>query len=369
MKLFKKIMSCFLAGTAAVTMLCAGTVSAGAEKISPYNVSVYENEYYNLLIYTIWFSESEREIWNNPKSYTKTCNEGHNYGIRFDLVFEDGKNRYCMSATRHGENLRWWFFENGNGVDGVVKLESSEAGWEYGIAFTVPLDSPYASKLKKCTKVYGINCMVYCCDEKGCQVEHADSTKGNINYGLVSYVEETNELLGNNIKKSIGTADIPAVSDMSYTGKSKKPAVTVSIYDFEDGKTHTLKKGVDYTITYSDNKDIGYGVITITGKGNYTGTKSLNFRIVPKKTTLKVKKSGSKATLSWDKVKGADKYEVYCSTNGGKYKKISTVSGSKTSYTVSKLDFTKNTYKFRIRSYTTADGEKFYSPYSAAATA
>ena len=120
------------------------------------------------------------------------------------IVFADGMaDNLTMLTDFYELTMANGFFENGKGVDGVVKIESAEAGWEYGIAFTVPLDSPYASKLKKCTKVYGINCMVYCCDEKGCPVEHADSAKGDINYGLVSYVEETNELLGKNRKKSM----------------------------------------------------------------------------------------------------------------------------------------------------------------------
>ncbi|MGN0618409.1 MAG: hypothetical protein ACI4J7_05245, partial [Ruminiclostridium sp.] len=67
-------------------------------------------------------------------------------------------------------------------------------------------------------------------------------------------------------------------------------------------------------------------------------------------------------------VKGAEKYQIYYSTNGGKYKKLATVSGSKTSYTNSKLDFKNNDYKFKIRAYAKADGKTVYGAYSKAVT-
>ena len=72
----------------------------------------------------------------------------------------------------------------------------------------------------------------------------------------------------------------------------------------------------------------------------------------------------TKAKFSWTAVKGAEKYQIYYSTNGGKYKKLATVSGSKTSATLSGLDFKKNDYKFKIRSYDKADGKTYYSSFS-----
>ncbi len=65
-------------------------------------------------------------------------------------------------------------------------------------------------------------------------------------------------------------------------------------------------------------------------------------------TTLSAKKSSGKAVLSWDKVDGASKYKIYYSTDGKKYKVLSNVAGSKTSISVSGLNFTKYDYKFMI---------------------
>ena len=166
-----------------------------------------------------------------------------------------------------------------------------------------------------------------------------------------------------NKTKDISSLSFSKISDKAYTGKAIKPSVTV-----KDGDTK-LKKGTDYTVSYKNNKNIGTASVTIKGKGNYTGSKTIDFKIVPAKTTLKAsKQSDTKVKLTWDKVKNAEKYQIYYSANGGKYKKLATVSGSKTSYTNSKLDFKKNDYKFKIRAYDKVDGTTYYGSYSKAVT-
>lgn len=169
---------------------------------------------------------------------------------------------------------------------------------------------------------------------------------------------------GKKASKSISSLSITKPSDMTYTGKDRKPDITI-----KDGDK-TLVKGTDYTVSYKNCKKIGTASVTIKGKGNYTGTKTIEYKIVPKKTALKVTKSGDKkATFKWNKVSGAEKYEIYYSTDGGKnYKKLTTVAGSKTSYTSSKLDFKKYDYKFKIRSYGTSGETKYYSSYSSVKT-
>ena len=88
-------------------------------------------------------------------------------------------------------------------------------------------------------------------------------------------------------KKVLETAEIPALSRISiskasvtlststyaYDGKAKKPGVTVKL----NGKT--LKNGTDYTVSYSNNTKVGTAKVTITGKGNYTGSVSKTFKI------------------------------------------------------------------------------------------
>ncbi|MFR1792851.1 Ig-like domain-containing protein [Ruminococcus bicirculans (ex Wegman et al. 2014)] len=98
-------------------------------------------------------------------------------------------------------------------------------------------------------------------------------------------------------KKVLETAEIPALSRISiskasvtlststyaYDGKAKTPSVTVKV----GGKT--LKKDTDYTVSYSNNTKVGTAKVTITGKGNYTGTVS---------KTYSIKNNFKKATVS-----------------------------------------------------------------------
>ena len=67
----------------------------------------------------------------------------------------------------------------------------------------------------------------------------------------------------------------------TYDGTEKKPSVTV-----KDGE-NLLAVGTDYSFVYSDNINAGTGKVTITGKGNYTGTKVLNFTINKRAITVK----------------------------------------------------------------------------------
>lgn len=76
------------------------------------------------------------------------------------------------------------------------------------------------------------------------------------------------------------------VSDIAYTGKAVKPKVQVY-----EGNKKLPASG--YTLSYTDNIEMGIGTVTITGKGSYTGTITAQFRIVEKAkliTSLKVDK-------------------------------------------------------------------------------
>ena len=70
-------------------------------------------------------------------------------------------------------------------------------------------------------------------------------------------------------------------NSVTYTGKAQTPNVTV-----KDGNT-ILKNGTDYIVNYTNNINAGIAKITVTGKGNYTGTVTANFTI--KKATYDMK--------------------------------------------------------------------------------
>ena len=75
--------------------------------------------------------------------------------------------------------------------------------------------------------------------------------------------------------KSVSSLTVTLPSESyTYTGGEIKPEPTV-----KDGST-TLTKGTDYTVSYSNHTNVGTATVTITGKGNYTGTKDKTFSIV-----------------------------------------------------------------------------------------
>lgn len=92
-----------------------------------------------------------------------------------------------------------------------------------------------------------------------------------------------------------------------YTGAP----IECGVYAAIDGKA--LVENVDYTLTYSNNVNIGTAHITLNGIGEHKGLKqNYTFNIVPNK----VKKVGhissenTSLKLSWDSVLGADAYVI-----------------------------------------------------------
>lgn len=68
-------------------------------------------------------------------------------------------------------------------------------------------------------------------------------------------------------------ATLSCASSLTYNGSAQTPVVTVKY------GTTVLKKGTDYTVSYKNNKNAGTAVVTVTGKGHYSGTLSKNITI------------------------------------------------------------------------------------------
>ena len=105
--------------------------------------------------------------------------------------------------------------------------------------------------------------------------------------------------------------------------------------------SNTLKSGTDYTVAYSGNRYVGTAKITITGRGSYTGTKIIHFKIVPKKTALSSVKNvrSRKLSVKWKRNTTVSGYQIqYYTGKSGKNSRTVTVKGYKsTSKTLSRL--------------------------------
>ncbi len=160
---------------------------------------------------------------------------------------------------------------------------------------------------------------------------------------------------------ALSKVTVAAIKDQAYTGKAIKPTVTVKY----DGKK--LSQGKDYTVSWKNNKKIGKATITLTGKGDYTGTKEVTFNIVPKGVKLSSLTAGKKQlTVKWKKGSNITGYEIEYSTDKKFKKDVNklTISKAGTTQTVLKKLTAKKTYYVRIRTYKTVGGVKFWSAWS-----
>ena len=150
----------------------------------------------------------------------------------------------------------------------------------------------------------------------------------------------------------------------SYDGNVKAPTVTV-----KNASGTKLTKGTSYTVSYaSGRKNVGTYKVTVTMKGNYTGSKTLTFKINPPKTTVASLKAGTKSiTVNVaKKTTQTTGYQIQYSTSknftNAKTKLITSNSTLKT--TLTGLSAAK-TYYVRVRTYKTVNDVKYYSGWSA----
>ena len=163
------------------------------------------------------------------------------------------------------------------------------------------------------------------------------------------------------IKNNFKKATISGISTKAFTGKNITQSITVKY----NGKT--LKKGTDYTVSYSSNKNIGTATVKVTGKGSYAGTITKTFKINPAKQEIQKLTAKSKAFfVDWAQKGSATGYEIQYATNSKftSAKKVTITNKKTDKTTVSKLSGKKK-YYVRVRSYTTVKGTKYYGAWSA----
>ena len=163
------------------------------------------------------------------------------------------------------------------------------------------------------------------------------------------------------IKNDFKKATVSGISNKSYTGKNITQSITVKY----NGKT--LKNGTDYTVSYSNSKNIGTATVKITGKGSYTGTITKTFKINPAKQEIQKLTAKSKAFfVDWAQKGSATGYEIQYATNSKftSAKKVTITNNKTDKTTISKLSGKKK-YYVRVRSYTTVKGTKYYGAWSA----
>ena len=252
-------------------------------------------------------------------------------------LYKSSSGRYAFSVNVGND------YDKNSLYNAVVKVTSSKTGKSWKISqnsgsstyFTVNNDN------------YGMSgCIIF---DTGVMFESGDTVSVSIsgikkNSGGSAVISYNVNFF--TICPSISDCDISSVKAQVYTGKAIKPKPTIKY----NGKT--LTEGVDYTLSYSSNKNIGTGVITVTGKGGYSGSTEIKFTIKPKKQTISKLTAGYRSfTVKWNKNSSADFYMIQYSTNSS-MKKAETVYayGSSSSQTISGLKSGKK-YYVRVCNY------------------
>ena len=205
---------------------------------------------------------------------------------------------WCISLTDvyyTGSETEWNNIDIG---ENNTYLTNATIHYNYGSIHT----HSYTSKITKAATCIATGVKTYTCSCGDTYTETIPAT-GHKSSGWITDKAASIGVKGSKhkectvCKKVLETAEIPALSRISiskaivtlststyaYDGKSKKPGVTVKL----NGKT--LKNGTDYTVSYSNNTKVGTAKVTITGKGNFTGSVS---------KTYSIKNDFKKATIS-----------------------------------------------------------------------
>ena len=318
----------------------------------------------------------------------------------YQLAEDNGTIRFTSGEVKGDANLAVIdvAFPRGLGVEHTYKLQASLDGKEFA-------EEPYATltvkagELSGCTKDDAAlkTVTVKYVDENGKEIAKAETFKG---YGvtmLEQFVIQAKDVAGYKLVKSPDVKgyvrDLKSAGyTLTYKYENLNPKATVksvtlakTSYKY-DGKTHkpavTAKnnKGAkistkSYTVKYSSGcKNVGQYTATVTFKGDYKGTYTKTFKIVPAGTSLKSVKAGKKSfTATWKKQsKQTSGYQVQYTTDKkfAKSVKTSTVSKNTTVKKAVKSLKAKKTYYVRVRTYKTVKvGKKtvkIYSGWSAA---
>ena len=161
-------------------------------------------------------------------------------------------------------------------------------------------------------------------------------------------------------KRALAGGTVSVASSVSFTGSNITPSVTVKVAG------RTLTSGTDYTVSYSNNKNVGTSNVYVYGKGNYSGSLSAKFDIVPAKQQIQKLETKYKGFyIDWAQKGSATGYDVEYSVKANMSGTVSKhlKANKPDTLTISGLSGDK-TYYVRVRSYTNVNGKVYYGAWS-----
>ena len=111
-------------------------------------------------------------------------------------------------------------------------------------------------------------------------VSYSNNVNAGVNTASVTVTSNDNSSYKFTATKNFTIAQAPIsgavitdIADVTYDTKAHTPEVTVTF------NGSTLEAGKDYDVAYTNNINAGTATVTVTGKGNFTGTASKDFAI------------------------------------------------------------------------------------------
>ena len=309
---------------------------------------------------TVDLSDSTKISWNNAgkavKSYTV-------YLAKIKNGKADFKSAKKIKLSRDTHSYKFNLSKLGKGKYSVYVManasKTSESVKSNNITFTAKcLDHSYTSEIIKKATAEASGLRVYTC--KNCKetIKKTISSKAQAAVPSIKTVKVTStekDKIAISLKFS---KKVSGYECFIYNGKkwqkvnclpSSRNEVTFA--GLSSGKVYKLKFRAFY-----DSKD----------KTSYSAYKTVSAATVTEDVRITSISRPSKGSvgLSWEKVPGADSYEVFAASSlDGKYKKVKTLGKTASSCKISGLNSAKK-YFFKIRTVNESKNSKAYSPFS-----
>ena len=219
-----------------------------------------------------------QNLYGRMKALPDTAEGAYQAGYLWCYEFERPANIAATSEYR-GNYAREYVWPKYGTAVASLKAKDTQAG--ISLAWTTVYNGSYAvyrsvQKTKGYKKVGQAAAGVKTYTDKS-------AAAGTVYYyqlrvisgGKVSAAASSNTVSCSHVKHlSDKACTVEPIADRTYKGKKQKPAVSISYNGTK------LTEGTDFTAEYTDNVNTGTASITLTGIGDYSGTRVVHFQIV-----------------------------------------------------------------------------------------
>ena len=312
---------------------------------SPVATDTLNSHKYELFDYSMSWKEA-RDFCKNRGGHLVTITSSAENNLVTKLIQRGKKGHYFIGCTDEGSIGTWrWITGEAFNYENWDKAGEPTNNANEIVGTIVSIDNPPNKQTGEWVDVENKNT--------------STSYYSYANTGFVCEYEPTNKTV------SIASAQITGLGNKVWTGKKLVPSLGVTVAGTK------LVKGTHYTVSCTNNVNVGTAKITIKGKGKYTGSLTKSFKIIPRTTSVTVSKGKKRFIARWKlRIPQTSGYELQYSTNRSfkSFFKYVTISNNLTlSKNVTNLK-SKTTYYVRIRTYKLVGSKKYYSNWSKTVT-